>query len=95
MFQLNKTNMQKYVELEREWDGEADRVDMWRKFVPGRDQIIKLARGSMSQRAFGKLLGVSATAVQLWEKGKSIPDMENLAQIPTCFLKLALMELTK
>lgn len=44
-------------------------------------QIIKLARGSMSQRAFGKLLGVSATAVQYWEKGVTVPDMENLAQI--------------
>ncbi|HLP91997.1 MAG TPA: helix-turn-helix transcriptional regulator [Nostocaceae cyanobacterium] len=44
-------------------------------------EIIKLARGSMSQRAFGKLLGVSATAVQLWEKGESIPDTQNLANI--------------
>ncbi len=35
----------------------------------------------MSQRAFGKLLGVSATAVQLWEKGESIPDTQNLANI--------------
>ncbi|MBV8886527.1 MAG: helix-turn-helix transcriptional regulator, partial [Chroococcidiopsidaceae cyanobacterium CP_BM_RX_35] len=52
--------------------------------IEGREkliQIIKLARGSMSQRSFGKLLGVSATAVQLWEKGESIPDTENLAQI--------------
>jgi DNA-binding transcriptional regulator YiaG len=32
-------------------------------------EIIKTARGTMSQRAFGKLLGVSATAVQLWERG--------------------------
>lgn len=44
-------------------------------------EIIKLARGSMSQRAFGKLLGVSATAVQLWEKGVNVPDTENLAKI--------------
>ncbi|WP_414587180.1 helix-turn-helix domain-containing protein [Scytonema sp. PCC 10023] len=35
----------------------------------------------MSQRAFGKLLGVSATAVQMWEKGVKVPDTENLAQI--------------
>ncbi|WP_339374334.1 helix-turn-helix domain-containing protein [Oscillatoria nigro-viridis] len=27
----------------------------------------------MSQRAFGKLLGVSATAVQLWERGDTVP----------------------
>ncbi|WP_026082338.1 helix-turn-helix domain-containing protein [Mastigocladopsis repens] len=44
-------------------------------------EIIKLARGSMSQRGFGKLLGVSATAVQMWEKGVKVPDTENLAQI--------------
>ncbi|MBC1237424.1 DNA-binding protein [Nostoc linckia z18] len=44
-------------------------------------EIIKLARGSMSQRAFGKLLGVSATAVQLWEKGVNVPDTEYLAKI--------------
>ncbi len=44
-------------------------------------EVVKMARGSMSQRAFGKLLGVSATAVQLWEKGESIPDTQNLANI--------------
>lgn len=44
-------------------------------------EVVKLARGSMSQRGFGKLLGVSATAVQLWEKGESIPDTQNLANI--------------
>jgi len=44
-------------------------------------EIVKMARGSMSQRGFGKLLGVSATAVQLWEKGESIPDTQNLANI--------------
>ena len=44
-------------------------------------EIIKLARGSMSQRAFGKLLGISATAVQLWESGVNVPDTENLAKI--------------
>lgn len=44
-------------------------------------EVVKIARGTTSQRAFGKLLGVSATAVQLWEKGESIPDIQNLAQI--------------
>jgi transcriptional regulator with XRE-family HTH domain len=44
-------------------------------------EIIKQARGSMSQRAFSKLFGVSATAVQLWEKGVNVPDTEYLAQI--------------
>lgn len=44
-------------------------------------EIIKLARGSISQRSFGKVLGVSATAVQLWEKGVNVPDTEYLAKI--------------
>ncbi|WP_202798588.1 helix-turn-helix domain-containing protein [Microcoleus vaginatus] len=35
----------------------------------------------MSQRAFGKLLGVSATAVQLWERGDTVADTENLAKL--------------
>jgi DNA-binding transcriptional regulator YiaG len=37
-------------------------------------EIIKLACGSLSQRSFGKLLGVSATAVQMWEKGVNITN---------------------
>ncbi len=44
-------------------------------------EIIKTARETMSQRAFGKLLGVSATAVQLWERGDTVPETENLAKI--------------
>ena len=44
-------------------------------------EVVKTARGSMSQRAFAKLLGVSATAVQLWEKGDNIPDIGNLVKI--------------
>jgi len=44
-------------------------------------EIIKTARGAMSQRAFGKLLGVSATAVQLWERGDTVPDTENLGKL--------------
>lgn len=44
-------------------------------------EIIKQARGPMSQRAFGKVLGVSATSVHMWEKGVKVPDTENLAQI--------------
>ena len=43
-------------------------------------EIIKFARGSMSQRAFGKQLGVSATAVQMWEKGLKTPDTANLGK---------------
>ena len=44
-------------------------------------EIIKTARGPMSQRACGKLLGVSATAVQLWERGDTVPDTENLGKL--------------
>ncbi|MGB3755119.1 MAG: helix-turn-helix transcriptional regulator [Rivularia sp. (in: cyanobacteria)] len=44
-------------------------------------EVIKLARGSMSLRAFGKQLGVSATSVLAWEKGEKVPDTENLARI--------------
>lgn len=44
-------------------------------------EIVKGARGSMSKRAFGQLLGVSDTAVRLWESGKTVPDTEHLAKI--------------
>ncbi|MEM6752958.1 MAG: helix-turn-helix transcriptional regulator [Cyanobacteria bacterium P01_C01_bin.38] len=44
-------------------------------------EIARAARGSMSQRAFAKFLGVSYTTVQGWEKGESIPDVQNLAKI--------------
>ena len=44
-------------------------------------EVIKLARGDTSLRAFGKQLGVSATAVLAWEKGEKVPDTANLASI--------------
>ena len=44
-------------------------------------EIVKLARGSMSFSAFGRLLGVSGAAVQYWEKGQVLPDTKNLTQI--------------
>ncbi|HCV29062.1 MAG TPA: hypothetical protein DGO89_01735 [Microcoleaceae bacterium UBA9251] len=46
-------------------------------------EAVKLARGSMSLTAFGKLLGVSAASVLYWEKGQVLPDTKNLAQIAT------------
>ena len=46
-------------------------------------EVVKLARGSMSLTAFGKLLGVSAASVLYWEKGQVIPDTKNLTQIAT------------
>ena len=44
-------------------------------------EIVKTARGSMSKRAFGQLMGVSDTTVRLWENGKTVPDTEHLAKI--------------
>lgn len=44
-------------------------------------KVVKLARGDRSQRQFSKLLGVSPTTVQLWERGETFPDVSNLAQI--------------
>lgn len=44
-------------------------------------EVVKKARHSMSQRSFAKLIGVSYTTVQFWEKGESIPDIEKLAEI--------------
>jgi len=46
-------------------------------------EVVKLARGSMSLSAFGRLLGVSGSAVQYWEKGQVLPDTKNLTQIAT------------
>ncbi len=46
-------------------------------------EVVKLARGSMSLSAFGRLLGVSAASVLYWEKGQVLPDTKNLAQIAT------------
>ncbi|ESA31970.1 acetyltransferase [Leptolyngbya sp. Heron Island J] len=42
VFQLNKINMWKYVELVRVWSDEVERADMHRKFAPGRDQIVQI-----------------------------------------------------
>lgn len=44
-------------------------------------EIARAARGSMSQRAFAKFLGVSFTTIQAWERGDSMPDIQNLAKI--------------
>ncbi len=50
-------------------------------YVDKLSKITRQARGSMSQRAFAKFLGVSYTTVQAWERGVSIPDIQNLAKI--------------
>lgn len=43
--------------------------------------IVKKARGRMSQRAYARKLGVSYGTVQLWEKGQTIPEAQNLERI--------------
>jgi transcriptional regulator with XRE-family HTH domain len=44
-------------------------------------EVVLKARGTMSRRAFSKLLGVSPTAVLLWERGETMPETDNMAQI--------------
>jgi len=44
-------------------------------------EVLKIAQGTMSRRAFSKMLGVSPTAVILWERGETVPDLENLIKI--------------
>ena len=44
-------------------------------------EIVRTARGSMSQRAFAKIMEVSYTTIYSWEKGEYIPDIETLAVI--------------
>jgi transcriptional regulator with XRE-family HTH domain len=44
-------------------------------------KLVKLARGGMSQRAFGIDLGVSSTAVQHWENGVAMPSASSLFKI--------------
>jgi GNAT superfamily N-acetyltransferase len=40
VFQLNKANMRRYVELLRGWNDDAERDDMRRHFLLGKEQII-------------------------------------------------------
>lgn len=44
-------------------------------------EVVKRARGDMSQRKFGEILGVKHTTVQLWERGETMPEVDNLTQI--------------
>jgi transcriptional regulator with XRE-family HTH domain len=43
--------------------------------------LVRTLRGSTSQRAFSKSLGVSFASVQSWESGDSMPSTENLSAI--------------
>ena len=42
VFELNKTNMKKYVEEIRGWDEDFEREDMKKKFTPAVDKIIQI-----------------------------------------------------
>lgn len=44
-------------------------------------ELVKRARGCLSQRKFADEIGVSFTAVNAWEKGRRFPDRENLVKI--------------
>lgn len=44
-------------------------------------QLIKGLRGDLSQREFGKILGVSYTAIRSWEDGISFPGLNSLKKI--------------
>jgi len=44
-------------------------------------EVLTIAQGSMSRRAFSRSLGVSPTAVILWEQGETAPDLANLIKI--------------
>lgn len=42
VFQLNNVNLQKSADRSHEWNEEAERANLQRRFVPGRDQIIQI-----------------------------------------------------
>ena len=44
-------------------------------------QLIRELRGHQSQRQFAKRLGVSQSAVNLWESGQAWPETENLEKL--------------
>lgn len=44
-------------------------------------EVVKKARGNLSQRAYARQLGVSLRAVQGWENAESIPGPENMSRI--------------
>ncbi len=44
-------------------------------------ELVKKARGDMTKRAFGRLLGVTDTAVRLWETGQTFPETEQLSKL--------------
>ena len=44
VFQLNKTNMRRYVELLRGWDDDAERAAMRHQFQPPGETAVRAAR---------------------------------------------------
>jgi len=69
VFNLNKTNMHKYVEATRAWDDETEHKDMKGKFTPGIDKIIQ---------AEGKDIGVFRVIEE--NRGLTIDHIELLPQ---------------
>ena len=46
---------------------------------------VRKLRGDFSFRDFGKLVGVSRTAVYLWENGETMPNMAAIEKMMTAF----------
>ncbi|MDB5259950.1 MAG: GCN5-related N-acetyltransferase [Candidatus Nomurabacteria bacterium] len=68
VFELNKTNMRKYVEETRVWDDEKEKKEMKQHFTPGLDKIITVD---------GKDVGVWRVV----EKGKAL-DLAHIEILP-------------
>ena len=62
------------------------------KRFPEKVRELRLSK-RMSQDEMGDMLGVSRAAVSEWEKGKSVPRLDKLAEI-TRFFGIPLSELT-
>jgi transcriptional regulator with XRE-family HTH domain len=45
--------------------------------------IVITARGHLNQREFGEQIDVSQSTVVGWERGNTIPNLENLAKLAT------------
>jgi transcriptional regulator with XRE-family HTH domain len=44
-------------------------------------KFVRNARGAMSYRAYGKIIGVSGTTVQAWEQQAYLPERDNLERL--------------
>lgn len=54
------------------------------KIIASRIKEIRLTAG-LTQEAFGKMLNVSQDTISLWEKGKSLPSVEDVIFISNMY----------